>query len=302
MGDQSGSGAPTAFRTPDERFSALPDFPWEPHYREWRGLRLAHLDEGEGSPVVMLHGEPTWSFLYRKVMRVLIDAGHRCVVPDLPGFGRSDKPLDDAWYSYDNHTAAVASLLEQLDLRDVTMVVQDWGGPIGLRVATTELPERVARIVAMDTGVFNGRQEMSEGWLRFRDFVARNPDLPIGLLIQNACTSDVPDDVIAAYEAPFPSQESKAGARAFPPMIPLSPDAPGADAGQAVAEALAADRRPSLVLWADSDPALPLDPVGRAVAGLFPTAGELTVVEDAGHFLQEDQGEEIGRRIADWLA
>lgn len=302
MGDESGGGAPSAFRTPDERFSALPDFPWEPHYREWRGLRLAHLDEGQGAPVVMLHGEPTWSFLYRKVMRVLLDAGHRCVVPDLPGFGRSDKPIDDAWYSYDNHTAAVASLLEELDLRDVTMVVQDWGGPIGLRVATTELPDRVARIVAMDTGVFNGRQQMSEGWLLFRDFVARNPDLPIGLLIQNACTSDVPPDVIAAYEAPFPNQESKAGARTFPPMIPLRPDAPGADAGQAVAEALAADRRPSLVLWADSDPALPLDPVGRAVAQLFPTAEELTVVEDAGHFLQEDQGEVIGRLIADWLA
>ncbi len=291
-----------AFRTPDERFQGLPDFPWAPHYRDWEGLRLAHLDEGSGSPVVMVHGEPSWSFLYRKMMRVLLEAGYRCVVPDLPGFGRSDKPLDDGWYSYDNHTAALASLFEELDLSDVTVVVQDWGGPIGLRVATTELPDRVARIVAMDTGVFNGRQEMSEGWLRFRDFVERTPDLPIGLLIQNACVSELTDEVIAAYEAPFPSRESKAGARTFPPMIPLTPDAPGAAAGQAVAEALAADWRPALLLWADSDPALPLDPVGRAVQGLFPTAEELTVIEGAGHFLQEDKGERIGALIAEWLA
>jgi haloalkane dehalogenase len=290
-----------AYRTPDDRFADLPDFPYEPRYREWEGLRLAHVDEGGGAPIVMLHGEPSWSFLYRKVMRPLLDAGHRCVVPDLPGFGRSDKPVDDDWYSYDNHTAAVASLFEELDLRDATVVVQDWGGPIGLRVATTELPDRVSRIVAMDTGVFTGHQRMSEGWLRFRDFVARNPDLPIGLLIRNACATPPADAVIAAYEAPFPNEESKAGARAFPPMIPLSPDAPGAAAGQAVAEALLGDRRPALLLWADSDPALPLDPVGRLVQSLFPSADQLTVIEDAGHFLQEDQGERIGRLIAGWL-
>ena len=290
-----------AFRTPDESFEGLPDFPYEPRYRDWEGLRLAHVDEGDGAPVVMLHGEPTWSFLYRKVMQPLLAAGHRCVVPDLPGFGRSDKPVDDGWYSYDNHTSAIVSLFEDLDLRDVTLVVQDWGGPIGLRVATTELPDRVARIVAMDTGVFTGHQEMSEGWLAFRDFVDRTPDLPIGLLIQNACATDVPDEVIAAYEAPFPSLESKAGARAFPPMIPLSPDAPGAAAGQAVAEALARDERPALVLWAESDPALPLEPVGRLVQRLFPTADELTVIEGASHFLQEDQGERIGALIAEWL-
>lgn len=290
-----------AYRTPDERFADLPGFPYEPRYRDWDGLRLAHVDEGEGPPIVMLHGEPTWSFLYRKVMGPLLGAGHRCVVPDLPGFGRSDKPVDDGWYSYDRHTAAVASLFEELDLRDATIVVQDWGGPIGLRLATTELPDRVSRIVAMDTGVFTGHQQMSEGWLRFRDFVARNPDLPIALLIRNACKTPPPEEVIAAYEAPFPNEESKAGARAFPPMIPLSPDAPGAEAGQAVAQALLADRRPALLLWADSDPALPLEPVGRLVQSLFPTADDLTVIEDAGHFLQEDRGEHVGRLIADWL-
>lgn len=289
------------FRTPDERFESLPDFPYEPRYREWEGLRLAHVDEGDGPPVVMLHGEPTWGFLYRKLMPPLLDAGFRCVVPDLPGFGRSDKPADDGWYSYDRHTAAVASLLEELELRDVTLVMQDWGGPIGLRVATLELPDRVARLVAMDTGVFNGHQRMSEGWLRFRDFVARNHDLPIARLITGACKREPPAEVVTAYEAPFPTPESKAGARAFPAMIPLEPDAPGAAEGRAVIEAMTRDTRPALLLWADSDPALPLEPLGRLVQALFPTAAELTVIEDASHFLQEDQGERIGRLVADWL-
>jgi haloalkane dehalogenase len=289
------------FRTPDERFADLPDFPYEPRYRKWEGLRLAHVDEGDGPPVVMLHGEPTWSFLYRKLMPPLLGAGYRCVAPDLPGFGRSDKPTDDSWYSYERHTRAIGSLMEDLDLRDATFVMQDWGGPIGLRVATLELPERVARLVAMDTGVFTGHQRMSDGWLRFRDFVARNHDLPIAPLIEGACKRPPGPEVVAAYEAPFPTPESKAGARAFPPMIPLEPDAPGAAEGRAVAETLTRETRPSLLLWADSDPALPLDPVGRLVQQLFPTAEELTVIEDASHFLQEDQGERIGRIVADWL-
>ena len=291
-----------AYRTPEERFEDLPGLPYEPSYREWEGLRLAHLDAGDGAPVVMLHGEPTWSYLYRKVMGPLLDAGYRCVVPDLPGFGRSDKPVDDDWYSYDRHTAAVASLLEELDLRDVTFVMQDWGGPIGLRVATAEMPERVARLVAMNTGIFDGRQQMSEGWHRFHDFVKRTPDLPIGLLIRGACKLEVPDEIVAAYEAPFPDERSKAGARAFPSMVPLSPEDPGADEGLAVGQALTRETRPALVLWGDSDPALPLEPIGRLVQRLFPTADELTVVEEAGHYLQEDQGERVGKLIADWLA
>jgi haloalkane dehalogenase len=289
------------YRTPEERFSDLPGFDYEPRYREWGGMRLAHVDEGEGAPVVMLHGEPTWSYVYRKVMVRVLDAGHRCVVPDLPGFGRSDKPVDDAWYSYDNHTRAISTLLEELDLRDVTLVVQDWGGPIGLRVATLELPERVARIVAMDTGVFTGRQQMSEGWHRFAAFVERSPDVPVGRLIVGACKKEPPAEVIAAYEAPFPDERSKAGPRTFPPMVPLSPDEPGAPEGQAVAEAMVNDRRPSLLMWADSDPTLPLESDGRQVQALFPTADELTVIDDASHHLQEDQGEQIGALIADWL-
>jgi haloalkane dehalogenase len=295
-------GTPAAiYRTPDERFAGLPGFPFEPHYREWQGMRLAHLDEGDGPPIVMLHGEPTWSFLYRKVMRPLVDAGYRCIVPDLPGFGRSDKPLDERWYSYDKHTAAVASLLEELELQDVVLVMQDWGGPIGLRVATTVLPERVGRLVAMDTGVFDGRQRMSDGWHRFREFVLRTPDLPIGVLIRGGCKVAPPEEVVMAYEAPFPDQSSKAGARVFPELIPLTPDAPGAAEGRAVMEALSRESRPTLVLWADSDPALPLEPVGRLVAQLIPSAEPLTVVAEAGHYLQEDQGEQVGALIAKWL-
>lgn len=265
-------------------------------------MRLAHIDEGEGPPVVMLHGEPTWSFLYRKVMPPLLEAGYRCIVPDLPGFGRSDKPKDESWYSYDNHTTSIVSLFEDLDLRDVTLVMQDWGGPIGLRLATLELPERVSRLVVMDTGVFTGHQRMGDEWLRFRDFVARVPDTPVQRLIRGACKTPPPPEVLAAYEAPFPNIESKAGVRAFPELIPLTPDAPGAETGQAVYQALTKETRPALLLWADSDPVLPLDPAGYGMQRILPTVEELTVVEDAGHFLQEDQGEQIGGIIAGWLA
>ena len=288
-----------AVRAPEERFADLPDFPWRPHYREVDGLRLAHLDEGDGAPVLLVHGEPTWSFLWRHVMGPLLDAGHRCVVPDHAGFGRSDKPTDVAWYSYDRHTALLSELVERLDLRDATIVVHDWGGPIGLRVAADH-PDRIARIVAMDTGLFTGHQQMSDAWQMFRDFVARTEDLPIGMLVRGGCHADPGDDVIAAYEAPFPDAASKAGARAFPLLIPLAPDAPGAADGQRVLDALAADARPKLVLWADQDPVIP-PATGRRFAEAIGTEVAYEI-PDAGHFLQEDQGALIGRRIADWLA
>ena len=267
-------------------------------------MRLAHVDEGDpsSSPVVMLHGEPTWSYLWRKVMGPLIEGGHRCVVPDLPGFGRSDKPTDDSWYSYDNHTAAVAALFEELNLWDVTLVVQDWGGPIGLRVATTEHPERVSRIVVMDTGVFTGHQTMPVAWHVFRKFVEGVPNVPVRRLVKGGCKTSPAPEVLAAYEAPFPNRESKAGVRAFPPMIPLSPEAPGAAAGRAVAKALIRDTRPTLLLWADSDPVLPFESAGRAVQKLFPNADGPTLVEGAGHFLQEDQGERTGALVSDSLS
>lgn len=287
-----------AVRTPDERLEGLPDLPWTSHHRDWEGLRLAHLDEGAGPPVVLFHGEPTWSFLWRRVIPPIRDAGFRCIAPDLPGFGRSDKPVELDWYSYDRHAAAAGALLEHLDVRGATVVVHDWGGPIGLRCAV-EHPERVERIVVLDTGLFTGHQRMSEPWTRFRDFVERTEDLPVGFLVRGACARDPGDEVVAAYDAPYPDVASKAGARAFPLMLPTSPDAPGAAAGQRVAAALAGDTRPKLVLWADADPILSLD-TGRRVAAALNTEVH-HVIPEASHFLQEDQGPLIGRLISDWL-
>jgi haloalkane dehalogenase len=285
-------------RTPEERFAALPDFPFEPQYVELDGLRLARVDEGDGPPVLFVHGEPTWSFLWRKVIPPVRDAGFRCIAPDLAGFGRSDKPTDVAWYSYDRHVELLTGVVDELDLRDATVVVHDWGGPIGLRLAV-EQPERIARMAAMDTGLFTGHQRMSENWLRFRDFVARTDDVPISLLVRRACNTDPGDEVAAAYDAPFATPESKAGAKAFPLLIPLAPDEPGAEAGRRVLDELRVDARPKLVLWADGDPVLPLEN-GRAFAQALNT--ELHhVVADAGHFLQEDQGPLVGRLLADWL-
>ena len=291
-------GMTDAVRTPDELLEGLPDFPFQAHYREHDGLRLAHIDEGQGAPVVFVHGEPTWSCLWRKVMAPVLDAGFRCIAPDLPGFGRSDKPVDIDWYSYDRHVAAIAPLLEQLDLRGATMVVHDWGGPIGLRLAV-EHAERFDRLVILDTGLFTGHQHMSDAWTAFRDFVERTEDLPVGFLVRGACKNDPGEDVIAAYEAPYPNAASKAGARAFPLMIPRSPELPGAAEGQRVLEALREDTRPTLMLWADSDPVLPLA-TGERFAEAIGREKPRTI-ENASHFLQEDAGPEIGRQIADWL-
>jgi haloalkane dehalogenase len=227
------------------------------------------------------------------------DAGYRVILPDLVGFGRSDKPADLGWYSYDRHVEYAATLFEDLDLHDATIVVHDWGGPVGLRIAI-EQPERVSRLVITDTGLFTGHQRMSDAWKMFRDFVERTEDLPISLLVRRACKNDPGDEIAAAYDAPFPEPGAKHGARAFPLMLPTEPTAPGAEAGQRVLEALKQDERPKLFVWADSDPILSLK-TGERFAEVCNTEID-HVIPDAGHFLQEDQGELIGRRIADWLA
>jgi haloalkane dehalogenase len=287
------------FRTPDERFENLPGYDFEPHYAQAGDLRLHYVDTGgDEAPVWFMHGEPTWSYLWRKVIPPVRDAGFRCIAPDLPGFGRSDKPTDMAWYTYDAHAAAMDALFEQLDLRDVTFVVHDWGGPIALRLAV-EHPDRVARLVILDTGLFTGRQHMSDAWIAFRDFVARTEDLPIGFLVKGACARDMPHDVFSAYEAPYPNAASKAGARAFPLILPTSPEMPGAEAGQRVLAALPGLDVPKFVLWADKDPVLTLETGHRFAEAIG--APEPEVVENASHFLQEDAGEEIGQRIAGWL-
>jgi haloalkane dehalogenase len=287
-----------ALRTPEERFEFLPDFPFAAHYREWEGMRLAHVDEGHGPPVVFFHGEPTWSFLWRKVIPPVRDAGFRCLAPDLPGFGRSDKPRDLDWYSYDRHTGAAASLLRDLDVGGATVVVHDWGGPIGLRLAV-EHADRIDRMVLTDTGFFTGEQKMSDAWWAFRDFVERTDDLPVSMLVRRACHTDPGDDVAAAYDAPYPDASYKAGPRAFPLMLPTKPDDPGAAEGRTVRQALSEDDRPMLLLWADSDPVLPPE-TGRAVAKALGRE-EPRTISGAGHFLQEDAGPEIGQAIADWL-
>lgn len=287
-----------AVRTSDEALQGLPDFPFQSSYREVQGLRLAHLDEGKGAPVLFMHGEPTWSYLWRKVIPPVRDAGFRCLAPDLAGFGRSDKPTGIDFYSYDRHVELAGTLLEDLDISGATIVVHDWGGPIGLRLAV-EQRERIERLVILDTGLFTGHQKMSDAWIAFHDFVERTEDLPVGMLVRGACKKDPGDEVIAAYDAPYPNAASKAGARAFPLMIPQTPDAPGAAAGQRVLAALRGDRRETLMLWADSDPVLPLA-TGERFAEALGQPPPRTIAE-ASHFLQEDQGPLIGTLIADWL-
>jgi len=207
------------FRTPDERFADLPGYDFAPHYVEVDGLRLHHVDEGEGPTVLCFHGEPTWAYLYRHMLARLVGAGHRVVCPDFAGFGRSDKPTDRGWYTYDRHVASVAAHLDALDLQDVTVVVQDWGGPVGLRWAV-EHADRVGRLVILNTGLFTGR--VSKGFMAWREFAEKTPDLPIGMIIQSATTTELAPEIVAAYEAPFPNAASKAGAQVFPLLVPLS--------------------------------------------------------------------------------
>src|SRR3954470_3819375 len=282
------------FRTPDDRFASLPGWDFEPHYADVDGLRMHYVDEGGGRPVVCFHGEPTWAYLYRKLARPLLDAGERFVAVDMPGFGRSDKPTDIGWYTYDRHCEHVFAVLAELDLGDATVVVQDWGGAVGLRWAV-ENDARVERLVIMNTGLFTGR--VSKGFLAWRDFAERTPDLPIGIIIDGATGSDVPAEVRAAYEAPFPTAESKAGAAAFPLLVPTSEDAPGAAEMLAVSDALSRWEKPALVMFSDSDPVFPYPRSGQVFCDLIPGAGEQERVAGAAHFLQEDRGEQIGARV-----
>jgi haloalkane dehalogenase len=286
------------FRTPDERFANLPGYDFEPHYAEIDGMRLHYVDEGSGDPIVCFHGEPTWSYLYRKMLPPLVAGGHRVVCPDYAGFGRSDKPTERGWYTYDRHVELMTLLLDGLELTDATVVVQDWGGPIGLRWAV-ENADLVARLVILNTGLFTGR--VSKGFMAWRDFAERNPDLPVGFVIGGATATDVPDEVIAAYEAPFPNAESKAGAAQFPLIVPTSDEMAGAGEMRAVADALSRWDKPALVAFSDSDPVFPFPRAGEAFTSLIPTAGEQVKIEGAAHFLQEDRGEQIAEEILRFL-
>ena len=285
-------------RTPDERFADLPGYPFEPHYAEVGGLRMHYVDEGEGGPVVCFHGEPSWSYLYRKLVPPLVAAGQRVICPDLAGFGRSDKPTDFGWYSYDRHCEQVSGVLAGLDLRGATVVVQDWGGPIGLRWAV-ENADRVERLAILNTGLFTGR--VSKGFLRWRDFAERNPDLPVGSIIQGGTATELPPEVVTAYDAPFPDAASKAGAATFPLIVPTDLDAPGAAEMAAVTDALSRWEKPALVAFSDSDPIFPYPKAGQMFVDLIPGAGEQVPIEGAAHFLQEDRGEQIAAAILEWM-
>ncbi len=295
------NAATDVFRTPDERFVELPGYQFAPHYVELDGLRLHYVDEGpaEGAPIVCFHGEPTWAFLYRKMLTPLVAAGNRVICPDYAGFGRSDKPTDRCWYTYDRHVELVAGALGRLNLRGATVVVQDWGGPIGLRWAV-EHPDRVERLVILNTGIFTGR--VSKGFLAWRAFAERNPDLPIGMVIQGATKSDLQAAVIAGYEAPFPTAESKAGAAQFPLLVPTDDAAPGAAQMRAVADALSRWEKPALVAFSDSDPVFPHPTSGQVFCDQIPGARPQVTIAGAAHFLQEDRGEQIAREILTFLS
>jgi haloalkane dehalogenase len=288
-----------AYRTPDECFVGLPGYAYEPRYVEQDRLRMHYLDEGSGDPVLLLHGEPTWAYLYRKMIPTLAGVA-RTLAPDYFGFGRSDKPTRIEDYSYDFHYDSIERMADELDLSDTTVVVQDWGGPIGLRLAV-EHPERVARLVILNTGIGAGRAP-SEEWLRFREFVRRvGTDLVPGQLIRISCVTELADDVVEAYNAPFPTPESKAGVLAFPELVPTEMEHPSAAKMVEVRAALERWQKPTLVLFSDSDPIFSTV-AAEHMASRIPGAGPAEIIVGAGHFLQEEKGEEIAERIVRFLA
>ena len=284
--------------TPAERFENLPDFPFSPKYMEVEhGLKMHYVEEGpqEGEVVLLLHGEPSWSFLYRKMIPVFAEAGYRVLAPDLIGFGKSSKPTEMSDYSYQKHVEWVHSFISQLDLKGINLFCQDWGGLIGLRlVAETD---RFARVVAGNTGMPTGDQQMPEAFLKWQEFSQKVPELPVGNILQNSTVRTLSPEEIAAYEAPFPDASYQAGAKIFPSLVPTRPDDPASEANRAAWKKLMAWDKPFLTLFSDSDP---ITKGGEKVMKkLIPgTQGQdHHIIEAGGHFLQEDKGEEIAERM-----
>ncbi len=299
---RGGGGYPVMaiLQTPEERFADVPEFPYDPQYVDVGDVRMAYVEAGEGPETILcLHGEPTWSFLYRKMIPRLSEVG-RVVVPDFPGFGRSDKYDSMEDYTVAGLYDALLTFIRELDLDQITLVGQDWGGILGLPAAT-ELPDRFARIVAMNTALPDGTEPMPDTWLEFRSFVESHEDLPIAPIIGGGCVSDLSEDVIAAYEAPFHSPEAKAGARAWPGLVPTDPDDEGVELLRETRQRLAEWQKPAFVLFSEDDPIMrgARDPMRE----LIPTASEQPDVwiEDAGHFLQEDAGERVAEHVADFI-
>jgi haloalkane dehalogenase len=287
-------------RTPDERFASLPDFPYEPHYVDLNGgLRMHYVVEGQGDPILCLHGEPSWSYLYRKMIPTLSRHG-RVVAPDLIGFGRSDKPVGKDAYTYAMHHDALAQFVEKLDLLRITLVCQDWGGLLGLPIAM-EMPERFARIVIMNTGLPVSGKPLTPGFMAWRKFAEKSQDMDIGRVIDGATVSKLTPEVMAAYNAPFPDLSYKGGALKFPLLVPISEDAEALPHMRKAADSLKQWTKPALILFSDKDPVTAGgDKYFRALIPSTKNEPEITI-EDAGHFLQEDKGEEIAEHIADFI-
>jgi haloalkane dehalogenase len=294
-----------ALRTPDSRFENLAGYPFAPHYLEvaasdTQPLRMHYLDEGraDGPPIVLLHGEPTWSYLYRTMIPPLADGGHRVLAPDLIGFGRSDKPSRIEDYSYLRHVEWVTSWLEQLDLRDVTLFVQDWGSLIGLRIAA-EQSDRIARIGVANGFLPTAQRRTTPAFYAWRAFARYSPVLPAGRLVAFATVHKVPAEVRAGYDAPFPDKTYQAGARAFPLLVPTSPADPAVPANRAAWEALGRWDKPFLAVFGARDPIL-----GKADRPLIDhvpgAAGQPHARINGNHFVQEDCGPELAERILSW--
>jgi len=290
-------------RTPDDRFRQLPGYPFAPRYLDLGSLRMHYVDEGprDGAPVLLLHGEPSWSYLYRKMIPVLTAAGHRAVAPDFVGFGRSDKPVHREDYTYQRHVDWTRSVIEQLDLRGITLVCQDWGGLIGLRLAA-EHDDRFTRIVTANTFLPTGDTPPGDAFLAWLKFSQETPEFPVGRLVQGGCVTSLAPEVVAAYDAPFPDDRYKAGARQFPVLVPISPDDPASAPNRKAWEVLRRWRKPFLTAFSDSDP------ITHGADGLLQQAipgaqGQPhTTIAGAGHFVQEDKGEELARVVVDFIA
>jgi haloalkane dehalogenase len=295
-------------RTPEDRFAGLPGFDHPPSYAEVPDgeggtLRMAYVETGpaDGPVALLLHGEPSWSFLYRTVLDVLAGAGVRAVAPDLVGFGRSDKPTSTGDHSYARHVEWVRALaFDVLDLREVTLVGQDWGGLLGLRLVA-EHPDRFARVVAANTGLPTGDLPMPDVWWRFRRAVERAETLDVGRLVASGCVRPLTDAVRSGYDAPYPDETYKAGPRAMPMLVPTSPDDPATEANRAAWDTLTRLDLPFLVAFSDGDPITrEMAPVlERAMPGA--RGRDHPVLTGAGHFLQEDAGDRLGRVVADFV-
>lgn len=290
-------------RTPDERFANLPGYPFAPHYVEVDGLRIHYVDEGPrgAAPVLLMHGEPSWSYLYRKMIPVLVAAGHRVVAPDLVGFGRSDKPVRREDYTYQRHVDWMAGVLRRLDLQGTTLVAQDWGGLIGLRLVA-EQPGRFARVVAANTFLPTGDRPLGPAFEAWRRYSQETPEFHVGGIVRGGCATELPPEVVAAYDAPFPDDRYKAGARQFPTLVPASPTDPAAEPNRRAWETLRRWEKPFLTAFSDQDPIT--RGADEVLREMIPgTRGQPhTTITGGGHFLQEDRGEELARVVVDFIA